>query len=255
MALKPLIHRRNARSATRLRPISTQSAMPNSSATASPSAVAASVRAVDSRKGAPEMTRGSTSAMALGLATKSGAKARTSPSHDPRMTTAAMSRGTSGPAKIRDRWAAGSAEARLMASIPPAREMRFEQGADPGQRHAQDADDEHGGENAGGVEALRGGHDEAAQTRGAQEELRRHHAHQRAGDRLAHAGHGVGQRVGHHDLAPEGPLARAVGARHLDQFGLDAARALDRVVEDRKHGEQEHHQRLGHEAEAQQRPE
>src|SRR3984957_17167329 len=236
MALKPLIHRRNARSATRLRPISTPSTVPNSNATTSPSAVAASVMAAASRKGAPETTRGSTSAVALGLATKAGANSRTSHSHDPRMTTAAIRRGSSGPANIRDRWLAGRAEARLMASLPPAREMRFEQGADPGQRHAQHADDEHGGEHAGGVETLRGGHDEAAQARGTQEDLRRHHAHQRAGDRLAHAGHGVRQRVGHHDLAPQRPLPRAVRSGHFNELGLDAARALDRVVEDREHG-------------------
>ena len=67
-----------------------------------------------------------------------------------------------------------------------------------------------------------------------QEKLRRDHADQRAADRLAHAGHGVGQGVGQHHLAPQRPFARAERVRDLDHFRLDAARAFDGVVEHRE---------------------
>ena len=84
------------------------------------------------------------------------------------------------------------------------------------------------------VEILRGAHDELAEAGRGQEELRRDHADQCAADRLAHAGHRVRQGVGHHHLAPQRPFAGAERVRHLDQLGLDAARAFDRVVEHRE---------------------
>src|SRR6185369_6631586 len=64
--------------------------------------------------------------------------------------------------------------------VPPLGEVLLDHEAEPRQADTEQTDDQDGGEHAGGVEILRGAHDELAEAGRRQEELRGDHADQRA---------------------------------------------------------------------------
>src|SRR5713226_4033886 len=105
------------------------------------------------------------------------------------MPRPAARRGTNTSANRDDpaaRSAADGASAELlMALLPPRREPPFQHEPEPRQRDAEDPDDEDRREHAGGVEILRGAHDQLAEPGRAEKELGRHHADEAAADRLA----------------------------------------------------------------------